>query len=197
MRAADFEHRIEHGLQIERRATDDLEHVGSGGLLLQRFAQLVEQPRVLDGDDGLGGEVLDQLDLLVGEGTDLLTIDENAPISSLSLSIGTTRRVRAPAVFSDGDVTRTSEILLIRQNVCDVDYLPRRRRRRARPRCRVRMDYWIARPQFGICGGALCSATARYASPSRKEHVPNLASQIRAAFSSMALNTGSSSPGEL
>ena len=30
-------------------------------------AQLVEQPRVLDGDHGLGGEVLHQLDLLVGE----------------------------------------------------------------------------------------------------------------------------------
>ena len=53
-----FDQRIEHGLQIERRAADDLEHVGGGGLLLQRFAQLVEQPRVLDGDDGLGGEVL-------------------------------------------------------------------------------------------------------------------------------------------
>ena len=36
------------------------------------LAQLVEQPRVLDGDDGLGGEVLHQLDLLVGEGPDLL-----------------------------------------------------------------------------------------------------------------------------
>ena len=33
----------------------------------ERFAQLVEQPRVLDGDDGLGGKVLYQLDLLVGE----------------------------------------------------------------------------------------------------------------------------------
>ena len=45
--------RVEHGLQIERRAADDLEHVGGGGLLLQGFAQLVEQARVLDGDDGL------------------------------------------------------------------------------------------------------------------------------------------------
>jgi hypothetical protein len=35
--------------------------------LLQRLAQLVEQPRVLDRDDGLGGEIADQLDLLVGE----------------------------------------------------------------------------------------------------------------------------------
>ena len=33
-RAADFDQRIEHGLQIERRAADDLEHVGGGGLLL-------------------------------------------------------------------------------------------------------------------------------------------------------------------
>ena len=34
-----------------------------------------EQACVLYGDDGLGGEALDQLDLLVGEGADLLTID--------------------------------------------------------------------------------------------------------------------------
>ena len=42
-----------------------------------RFAQLVEQPRVLDGDDGLGGEVLHQLDLLVGERPHLLAIDDD------------------------------------------------------------------------------------------------------------------------
>ena len=28
---------LQHRLQVERRAADDLEHVGSGGLLLQRF----------------------------------------------------------------------------------------------------------------------------------------------------------------
>jgi hypothetical protein len=49
---------VEYRLQIEGRAADDLEHVGGGGLLLQRFAQLVEQARVLDGDDGLAGEIL-------------------------------------------------------------------------------------------------------------------------------------------
>ena len=38
-------------------------------------AQFVEQPRVLDGDDGLGGKVLNQLDLLIGEGPDLLPIN--------------------------------------------------------------------------------------------------------------------------
>ena len=74
---------IQHRLQIEGRAADDLEHVGGGGLLLQRFshvvgalAQLVEQSGVLDGDDGLGGEVGDQLDLLVGERPHLLAVDD-------------------------------------------------------------------------------------------------------------------------
>ena len=51
-------------------------------LLLQRFgevggalAQLAKQPRVLDGDDRLGGEILHQRDLLVGERQHDLAID--------------------------------------------------------------------------------------------------------------------------
>src|SRR5262245_11276850 len=48
-----FHECVEHRLQIEGRAADDLEHVGGGGLLLQRLAQLVEQAGVFDGDDGL------------------------------------------------------------------------------------------------------------------------------------------------
>ena len=43
------------------------------------FAQLVEQPRVLDGDDGLGSEVLHQLDLLFGERPHLLAINDDRP----------------------------------------------------------------------------------------------------------------------
>src|SRR5262249_22257604 len=70
-----LDERIENRLELGNRAADDVEHVGGGGLLLERFAQLVEQPDVLDGDDGLGGEILDQLDLLVGEWPDLLTVD--------------------------------------------------------------------------------------------------------------------------
>ena len=70
-----FDQRIKHCLQIEGRAADDLEHVGGGGLLLQRFAQLAEKPRVLDGDDGLRSEICDQFDLLVGKRAHLLAID--------------------------------------------------------------------------------------------------------------------------
>ena len=43
-----------------------------------RFTQLVEQPRVLDGDDGLGSEILDQFDLLIGEGPNFVAIEENS-----------------------------------------------------------------------------------------------------------------------
>src|SRR2546427_1437504 len=51
-----FDDRFEHWLRIERRPADDVKHVRGGGLLLQRFAQLVEQASVLDHDDGLGGK---------------------------------------------------------------------------------------------------------------------------------------------
>ena len=69
-----FRERRQHRLQIEGRTADDLEHIGGRGLLLQRFLEvarlrlhLVEQARVLDRDDGLVGEGLDELDLLVVE----------------------------------------------------------------------------------------------------------------------------------
>ena len=70
---------IEYRLQIEGRAADDLEHVGGGGLLLQQFAQLVEQAHVLDGDDRLAGEIGEQPDLPVREGTNFLAIDRDDP----------------------------------------------------------------------------------------------------------------------
>src|SRR5262249_21467295 len=67
--------RIEYRLQIESGAADHLEHVGGGGLLLQRLAQFVEQSSVLDGDDGLAGGVRPQGNLLVVEGANFLAVD--------------------------------------------------------------------------------------------------------------------------
>jgi hypothetical protein len=81
-----LQHGLEHGLQIARRTADDLEHLRRGRLLLQRFreldgalTQLVEQPRILDGDDGLIGEIPDEVDLLVAEGAHFLTVDAEGP----------------------------------------------------------------------------------------------------------------------
>ena len=73
-------------------------------------AQLVEQPRVLDSDDGLSGEVLHQLNLLVGEGADFLAEDKIAPTSSTSVSIGTVSSPGAskfaivPPVYPEGEL---------------------------------------------------------------------------------------------
>ena len=72
-------------LQITGRGADDLQHLGGGDFLLERFAQLVEQPRVLDRYDGLGGEALDQLELLVGERPHLLAIDRDHTDHSIIL----------------------------------------------------------------------------------------------------------------
>src|SRR5262249_16795189 len=71
------QHGLEHRLQFARRTADDLEHLRRRSLLLQAFAQLIEQPRILDGNDGLGGEVLHQLNLLIGEWPYLLSVDND------------------------------------------------------------------------------------------------------------------------
>ena len=58
--------------------TDDAQHLRVAVCCSKSIvgaAQFIEQPRVLDGDDGLGGEILHKLDLLVGEGPNLLTVD--------------------------------------------------------------------------------------------------------------------------
>ena len=91
-----FHQRVENSLQIESGAADDLEHVGGRRLLLQRFAQFVEQPRVLDGDDGLGSEVLTSAICLSVKGRTSWRDKVNTPINSFSFSIGTARNVRTP-----------------------------------------------------------------------------------------------------
>src|SRR6516165_11880249 len=48
-----FHKRVENRFEIKGRATNHFENVSSRGLLLKRFAQFIEQPRILDGDDGL------------------------------------------------------------------------------------------------------------------------------------------------
>src|SRR5215470_1164676 len=64
-----FDDGIEDRLHVRRRAADDAEHLGRCRLVFQSFAQfcvaflnLLEQPHVLDGDNGLIGKAFDQLD---------------------------------------------------------------------------------------------------------------------------------------
>src|SRR5262249_15330877 len=67
--------RIENRFQLARRRTDDTQYLRCCCLAVQRFAQFVKQPCVLNSDYGLSGEVLKQLNLLIGEWTHLLPIN--------------------------------------------------------------------------------------------------------------------------
>ena len=160
--------------------------------------QLVEQPRVLDGDDGLAGEARQQLDLLVGERPHLLAIDGDRADQLVSLSIGTsedacgrpqarpTRRARIALDIGrvGGEVGDVND-LLVCSDAPEAAIRAADGSAAGAPRCR---DTPAAR-RAAQPGGS--------ASPSRRYRLPKLASQIRVAFASMASNTGSSSPGEL
>src|SRR5262249_28342562 len=69
-----LQHRLEHRLQLARRAADYAQHLGRRRLLLQRFAQIVrplaqlfQQAGVIDRDDRLVGKRADEIDLLFTE----------------------------------------------------------------------------------------------------------------------------------
>ena len=70
------------------------------------LTQFVEQPRVLDGDDGLGSEVLDQRDLLISERTNFLAVNDERPISLFSFSIGTPRQCPYPSNSTAATILR-------------------------------------------------------------------------------------------
>ena len=53
----------EHRLQVEGRARNHLQHFGGGRLVLQRLLRVVEQAHVDEGNHGLLGEGLEQVDL--------------------------------------------------------------------------------------------------------------------------------------
>jgi hypothetical protein len=70
-----LQHCLEHRLQLTRRTADDLQHLGTRGLLLQRLLQVaplglhfVEQAGVLDRDHRLVGETFQEIDLALREG---------------------------------------------------------------------------------------------------------------------------------
>ncbi len=70
-----LEYRIEYRGEVTGRTVDDPQYLGRRGLLVERLARLRNEPRILHRDHRLGGEVLQQRDLLVGERPDFLAID--------------------------------------------------------------------------------------------------------------------------
>src|SRR5712691_13294506 len=69
-----FQDRVEYWSEIARRGVDNPQHLGGGGLLLQRLARLINETCVLHRDHRLRREVFEQRDLLVGEWPHLLSL---------------------------------------------------------------------------------------------------------------------------
>src|SRR5215472_13386268 len=190
--------RIEHRLQIEGRSADHLEHVGGGGLLREGLPQLVEQPGVLYGDDGLVGEILDQLDLLVGERTDLLAVDDEAA-DPFALFEQRRKHRRACATELDGGhrARVALDIVRIIPHIVDMDDASGRQGS-DRAGARTHASKGLTLPQFGERRRQIVNRDGAVSiAPSFSHSTPNLAPQMRTAFASMASNTGASSPGEL
>src|SRR5262249_54458990 len=74
-----LDQRIQHPLHIKRRTTDDLQNIGSSGLLLKGLTELVEQARVLDCDYPLLREPADQFDLFVSKWSHFLAVNGDSP----------------------------------------------------------------------------------------------------------------------
>src|SRR5499427_1124108 len=77
---------LEHGLHVRRRAANHAQDLAGRRLLLQGLGErgvlvleLGEEPRVLDGDGRLVGEGLEEGNLAVREGPDLVPIDHDHP----------------------------------------------------------------------------------------------------------------------
>ena len=68
-----FQHCIEDRSEIPRRGIDDAKHFGGRGLLLQRFARLDQEPRILHRDNRLRREVLHERNLIFGKRSNFLT----------------------------------------------------------------------------------------------------------------------------
>jgi hypothetical protein len=65
----------QHRPEVRRRARDHAQDLGCRRLLLQGLLRFIEQPHVLDGDDGLVGEGLEERDLRVREAAGLPAAD--------------------------------------------------------------------------------------------------------------------------
>ena len=94
---------VEHRLHVRGRAADDAEHFGRCRLMLQGFAQFrvallqfFEQPDVLDGDYGLGGEGFEQPICFSVNGRTSVRRMSIAPMGTPSRSNGVASTVRVP-----------------------------------------------------------------------------------------------------
>ena len=183
------------GARVGHRAADDLQHLGGGGLPLQRFLRLVEQPHVLDRDHGLVGEGLQQRDLLVAElDAGCACVTEIAPMPCPSRIIGTNSG-RAEATGAGSCRVKSRRVGRMRVGE------PRSVRRSGCPADGERSgSSWQRVHRLGMRASPRSRRHRRANAASRPQHRGRgrpVARTARAALCTMASNTGCTSVGEL
>src|SRR5260370_20786201 len=81
-----FEHRVEDWGEVAGRGVDDLQYLGGCGLLIQCFARLSDEPRVLHRDDGLRREIFDERDFFFGKRPHFLAGGDDLPEQDIILA---------------------------------------------------------------------------------------------------------------
>ena len=165
----------EHGFEIERRV-HRLGHFAERAQLTDRaakligaLAQLVQQARVLDGDDGLGGEVRDQRDLLVGKGTNFLAVQGERTDQFVLLQHWDSQNRPHTSKFDGCNDSRIAllKVGLVCRKIGDVNH--RFGRHHATDRSCSDWDEAVnACDTSAKAGGVLCVATRCRASPSQR-----------------------------
>src|SRR6266851_6792642 len=104
-----LQQRVENSFQVCRRAADGLQNVPCRSQLVDRasqiaraLAQLVQQPRILHGDDSLGGEALKQSNLIVAERLYLPAVDRNRTDQRIILAQSNIKNGARTAQLDDG-----------------------------------------------------------------------------------------------
>src|SRR5262245_20099426 len=150
-----FNQGAEHRFQIERGSADHLQHISGCSLLLQRFAQLIKQPRVLYGNHGLCGKVFYQFGLLVRKWPHLLTVDDDGTNEIVLLEHwNREQRSRAGEISQLNKRKIPIQIGLICPNIGNVFELLGL----GEPSewiCWSDAEYWVLLPFFGV--GQRCS----------------------------------------
>src|SRR5262245_24848863 len=114
--------RVENGLGVSRRASDDTEDLACRSLLLQRLLEFVEQPNVLNGNHCLISEGFKQLDLRRGKGAHLEAACSKCS-NKFSLQPKGRAQVGAPSVAQGGHIQRRNwrRVIFLRLYVGNVE----------------------------------------------------------------------------
>src|SRR5262249_52763353 len=185
-----------HDLQVEGRSADDLEHVGGRGLLLQRFAQFVEQPRVLDRDDGLLCEIAYKLYLLVGERPNLLAVDRDGADQLAFLQHRNGEERAGTCKVDEGHAGRIGVVSWLGLGIGDLNRLLRRRHP-SEPGPRIGAKHRVALPLLGESRWGIMQRDGPKRAALEEKHVTEFGVTSSCRVLSIFWNTISRSPGEL